>query len=88
MKTEKEQEEEVQKLKAMKPMVLKKSMFGDDHHAAIDAQVEVLLGQSEEEDFDDDDDNVRGAVSDVIEWIEDDNDLVEAPSESWKELVR
>ncbi len=42
MKTTAEIEAEIAALTAMKPTVRKFSAFGDDHHQAIDAQVETL----------------------------------------------
>ena len=42
MRTGKEIAAEIAKLKKMKPDVRKTSMFGDNHHDAIDAQVDVL----------------------------------------------
>jgi hypothetical protein len=40
--TEKQIAKEIQTLKTMKPNIVRYSMFGDDNHAKIDAQIEVL----------------------------------------------
>lgn len=42
MKTQKEIETEIAALKAVRPKVRPRSMFGDDNLAAFDAQIEVL----------------------------------------------
>lgn len=40
--TKKQIEEQIKLLAEMKPRVMRRSGFGDDHHAAIDAQLVVL----------------------------------------------
>lgn len=40
--TKKQINQQIAALKKMKPRVLRYSGFGDDHHAAIDAQIHVL----------------------------------------------
>lgn len=90
-KTEKQIAAEVEKLKKMKPTVLKKNYFGDSHHDAIDAQIEVLTSDMDDQDvydrLDDGDykQHVADAALEVIAWRDEDE---EAPSETWKELVR
>jgi hypothetical protein len=91
--TLKERIEACLKLREMKPHVLAESMFGDDHHAAIDAQIEVLeegLDQDRTEyRFQDDPENVQSAAMDASRWMEGEKiDDFTPPSESWKELVR
>lgn len=87
-------------LMAIQPKVLRTSMFGDDHHAAIDAQIEVLQedldedeiykrwGGAGEEGEEDVGQNVVNAAVDARHWL--DGDFEDAPDliESWKELVR
>lgn len=84
-------ETEIKTLKAMKPTVLRRSSFGDDHHRAIDAQVDVLeLRKSEDDVYDeysDDADNVRDAAIEACQWLEGEAEDG-APSENWKSLVR
>lgn len=83
---------EIEALTTMKPTVLHHSKFGDDHHAAIDAQVQVLEdGLSEDDVYDefpegDFADNIRDSALDAARWAEGDSDDV--PSEQWKDLVR
>jgi hypothetical protein len=91
--TLKDKIEEVKKLKEMKPHVLRQSIFGDDHHAAIDAQIEVIdeyMGQDDIEDrFSGEPENVYTAAMDAAIWLEGEEiDDFTTPSESWKELVR
>lgn len=92
---------EVATLKKMKPTVLKYSGFGENHHNAIDAQVDVLeLGLDDSDiydrfdsvadgDLDADegrDENVVSAALDARNWA--DGETQDKPSDSWKELVR
>lgn len=86
---------EVQRLETMKPTVLRYSSFGDDHHAAIEAQVDVLrrglsergvydaYGDEEREDFRE---SLLSAALDAQHWLAGDRD--EAPAQEWQELVR
>ena len=66
-KTEKEIEAEVKKLKKILPTVRRFTVFGDDNHSAMDAEIRVL------ED--------RLTLDDVQE-LEDDGDFTEHQSES------
>jgi len=50
MKTQEEIKKEIEALKAVRPKVCPRSIFGDDNLASLDAQVKVL-----ENDMDDDD---------------------------------
>jgi hypothetical protein len=49
--TKKQIDQQLAALKKMKPRVLHYSGFGDDHHAAIDAQVNVLENRLSENDL-------------------------------------
>ena len=89
MRTGKEIAAEIAKLKKMKPDVRKTSMFGDNHHDAIDAQVDVLerkltLDQCWDE-FADDRENVQSAANEAAEWLAGLTD--DLPSAGWKELL-
>lgn len=89
----KEIQEEINKLKEIKPHVLMYSSFGDNHHEAIEAQIQVLEEIMEEDDiedaFDDKPENVRSAAMDAAFWLAGEEiDDFTTPSESWKELVR
>jgi len=95
MKTPRQIQAEIDKLLDMKPSVVRASFFGDNHHDAIDAQVEVL-----EDTLMDDDDiynkldldewaqNVVDAALEARAWRDDEEEKDFVPSESWKELVR
>ncbi len=99
-KSAKEVEKEVAKLREMKPTVLRTSSFGDNHHDAIDAQIEVLKesldnddiydrwGSSEDED-EDRPHNILDAALDAMGWM-DGGSFGEGkkPSKNWAELVR
>ena len=46
-------EAEIETLRTMKPTVLMESRFGDNHHDAIDAQIDVLMnGMTEDNVYD------------------------------------
>lgn len=89
--TPEEIQSEIAKLKEMKPRVLRTSMFGDDHHANIDGQIDVLeKGLTEDEvysEFEDSPDNVRDGAREAAMWLEGESEDG-APSENWKSLVR
>lgn len=83
---------EVEKLRMMQPNVRRESIFGDNHHDAIDMQIEVLLDETLDIDGvnggrDDGDipDNVADAAIAAIEWRDEDSE--DAPSEDWKSLL-
>lgn len=91
--------QEIEKLVAMKPTVRRTSMFGDNHHAAIDAQVEVLRGRLTEEaiylrygdPLDDDPDQPQNVVESALEarqWLDGESEGGLPPSAEWRALVR
>lgn len=90
-RTRKAIQAEIARLKEMKPNVLQFSAFGDDHHAAIDAQIEVLEGDmSEDECYD----SIKFSENETIleeclyaaRWAR--GEEKNAPSANWVELVR
>lgn len=100
MKTDTDIKTEIDTLKAMKPKVLQRSAFGDDHHAAIDAQIMVLekrlshdsiydkFEASGDRDMDHDEgrgDNVLDGALNAYRWMRDE-DEAEAPSSEWSDL--
>jgi len=97
--TEDQIKAEINRLFGMKPRVVRQSMFADDHHAAIDAQVEVLQDavSDDPELFDEgaiDDraeiegwaENVRLAAVEAYQWLE--GEEKSSPSNEWRCLVR
>ena len=46
MKTTDQIQSEIQKLRDIRPLVKKTTVFGHDNHAAIDAQIEALAAVS------------------------------------------
>jgi hypothetical protein len=85
---------EADKLKAMKPNVLRSSHFGDDHHAAIDVQIDVLKGRIRQENIDDEQesgdmpDNVADAARGALAWMNgEETDSNETPSQEWESLL-
>ena len=89
MRAKKQIDKEIAALKKMKPNVRRSSAFGDNHHAAIDAQIDVLERQLTEDqcwdEFADDRDNVQEAAREAAMWLAGDTD--ELPSDSWKDLL-
>lgn len=51
MKTKEQIEKEIKALEAVRPNVRPYSMFGDNHLAALDAQLEVLEDNLDEDDI-------------------------------------
>lgn len=64
MKTQEEIKGEIEALKTVRPKVKPHSMFGDDNLAMLDAQVDVL-----ENDLDDDDIYERYDHADASEYV-------------------
>lgn len=100
-RTEEEITAEIKLLREMKPNVRRTSVFGDNHHDAIDAQVTVLEdeldndaiydrfepGDSEDINFDEGRaENVLNSAIEAMEWR--DGDAKETPSEGWKSLLK
>lgn len=96
--TDAEIDAEILKLKTMKPTILVSSVFGDNHHDAIDAQIDVLEERLDCDDvydrypsLDEDEDNgypanVRDGAIEAAQWMEGENE--DTPSFNWKDLVR
>lgn len=92
--TDKEIAAEIERLETMKPDVRPTSAFGDDHHAAIDAQVKVLKEDMDENDiyaeWEDVEDldkeySIISAAREAADWR--DGEAKEKPSDGWKELL-
>jgi hypothetical protein len=93
--TEKEIIAEMKKLDKMKPKVRRRSMFGDDNHEAIDAQLHVLSNKLTEADiysnYDTGDEEGKGnthvldSALDAYRWMQGEE---VAPSESWEGLTK
>jgi hypothetical protein len=84
--------QEIAALEKMKPTLLPHSKFGDDHHEAIEAQLEVLRNRWDEDDdvdenYGDAEDNVRDAAKDAMEWLKGEGET-ETITETWESLVR
>lgn len=94
-KTIEERQAESKKLGEMKPNVRHMSAFGDNHHAAIELQQDILEGlitvnKAYDRLYDRAGDgeppmNLTDAIGDVERWIAGEQDDY-SPSESWKEL--
>lgn len=87
-----EVEAEAQKLIEMKPRVRQQTAFGDDNHAAIEAQIDVLQRLVSEDAIyemypdDEADAHTRDAAMQAYEWKMGREE--EAPSDSWAPLAR
>ena len=101
-KTNEEIAAEIAALKEIKPRVRKCSAFGDDHHAALDAQVEVLerrmsndkvydrFEPTDNEDCDYDEgrsESILNAAVEALLWMNNEAADPAAPSENWKDLT-
>ena len=92
-KTNEEAEAEATLLAEMKPKVRKTTLFGDNNHDAIDAQIEVLRGEVDEDEFEDRvesgdwSENTRDCAQQAADWMDGTVDDAK-PSDDWKELVQ
>lgn len=83
---------EIKALEEMKPRVRRTTYFGDDNHAAIEAQLEVLRGNVDEDEiqdkFDDGEwtEHERDNAQQAVDWMEEYTDEG-SPSENWQELT-
>lgn len=80
---------EIAALKTIQPRIRRYTMFHDDNHAAVAAQIALLEAENPEEAIDDysieDDEHTYFAVSTALEWLLKDRD--EAPSADWADLI-
>jgi hypothetical protein len=83
-------------LEVMKPNVLRRNMFGEDHHEAIDAQIAVLTNVMDmdaieaawgDDTADEYADHVHMAAISAHDWMMG-LSTEPAPSVDWQELVR
>jgi hypothetical protein len=96
-KTEKQIANEIAALKKIKPTVRVRSLFGDNHHHAIEAQIYVLekklresqvidrYAPDESNEEDENRQNVYDAAMSVVRWRG--GEEPGRPVEEWKELV-
>jgi hypothetical protein len=86
MRTEKQIESEIAKLEKLKRAVPPTTAFGDDNHASIEAQIQVLRDSMHDDEIwdawpeEESDLHVRSAAQDAVEWRDGKG---EAPSEGW-----
>ena len=80
---------EVQRLRKLKPMVPELSDFGDDNHAAIDAQIAVLVAGGDgpwvDEHYLQAAGEVYQAAMDAALWLDDPSGG--SPWETWRALI-
>lgn len=89
---------EAKKLAAMKPKVRRMTAFGDDNHAAIEAQIEVLENDLSEDDIYNRANEETAAAEELWterqrenatharQWM--DGEEKESPSQSWAGLAK
>lgn len=92
MRSKAEIDAEIKTLIEMKPRVIHRSAFGDDHHRAIDVIVHVLTERMDQDEIDEnysesneDADPDRAAANEALEWMEGDAD--DPPSDDYKSLA-
>ena len=101
MKTASEMRDQVKPLTEIKPKVRRYSTFGDDNWAAIDRQIEALVDEwvdgNARDALDEGDISLHefDAACEAIAWADDvyeeyeeDGEIVDRPSLSWKSLVQ
>jgi|SRR5579872_4170911 len=89
---------EIKALEAIKPNIIPMSIFGDNHHDAIDAQIRVLKEEMDEdtvydtwEDTNDYDvnRNVINAALDAVNWLDGNSDYEGvSPARDWEQLLK
>lgn len=91
--TREEIEAEIEALEEIKPKVPESSHFGDDNWASIDAQIEVLRGEIDENDFEifvDDGDwseHIRDEAQYAYDWMTG-YTTDPPPSEGWQAIAK
>ncbi len=91
MKPTREQvQEEIKKLQEMKPKVQRTTLFGDNNHAAIDADIDVLKHDLSTDDIYDayEDMHVADSALYARAWLDGDEDEPPSGPECWGGLVR
>ncbi len=80
MKTNEQITKEIEALKTVRPNVRLVTFFGDDNLAALDAQIQVLEEDMDEDDVWDEwpeevgDQHVRESARHAVDWINDEED--------------
>jgi hypothetical protein len=87
--TPKQVQAEIEKLEEIKPRVRRYSMFGDDHHASIEAQIDVLRKNLDNDAIYDSFDGKESILDNAIQaqqWRDGESEEG-APSVGWAELA-
>ena len=80
MKSKEQITKEIEALKTVRPNVRPTSMFGDDNLAQLDAQIQVLEEDMDEDDIWDEwpeeerDQHVRESAHHAVDWVNDEED--------------
>lgn len=88
LKSKEEIEKQIELLKAVRPNVLPKSIFGDDNLAALDAQVRVLQKRMDEDSIwdefqnDDDENRIVHCALEAYNWMFNEG-MVDDLAEDW-----
>jgi len=80
MKTQEQIAKEIEALNAVRPNVRPTTFFGDDNLAALDAQIQVLEKDMDEDDVWDEwpegeqDQHIRESARHAVDWVNDEED--------------
>ncbi len=91
-KSENEIKDEIKALYEVKPKLPKRNFFGEDVHAKVDIQIEVLSGDVDEDEFDDKvvngewSEDQRDEAQNAYDWMQGDSNE-SAPSVQWAEII-
>lgn len=69
VRSKEEIEKVIKDLQTMRKNMPHHSMFGDDNHAALDAQIAILKGEKKYSDFENADDYVNGEAYSAEYWL-------------------
>ncbi len=90
-RTQEQIQAEIKKLQEMKPKVRRRTAFGDDNHAAIDADIAVLKDDLDLDDiYDAYEDNQHSVDSAMYarEWLDGNEDEPPSGPDGWGGLVQ
>lgn len=95
MRTLDEIKAEIDKLTSLKARVPRRTLFGDDNHEAIDAQIKVLDERMDEDgvwaewpEEDSADMRLRENALEAVKWLEGENDQLADDPEGWLSTVK
>jgi hypothetical protein len=94
MRTKEQIAEQIKLLTELKPKIAQRTHFGDDNHAAIDAQIKVLEEQADEQrvwDLADEEgwpDHTRDSALEAAMWLNEEQDKLAEDPDGWLSIAK